>query len=84
MEKIDIFIKARQYLLWFLTEEETMEKFGLTEATADGSNGTIVCSTMKKPPEFKELTLTSHIFSECFKTWSSRNATYDKHIKVPA
>lgn len=63
----DIFL-ARLYLLWFLTEEETMEEFGLAEATADGSNGTIVCSTMMKPPEFKELTLTSHILSEGFKT----------------
>lgn len=45
-----------------------MEEFGLTEATADGSNGAVVCSTVIKPPEFKELTLTSHIFSESFKT----------------
>lgn len=55
-------------LLWFLTEEEAVVEFGFTEAAADGSDGTVVCSTMIEPPEFEELSLTSHILGKCFKT----------------
>lgn len=64
------FIRARPYLLWFLTEEEASEEPGLTEAAADGSDGTVVGSTMIKPPELQELSLSAHIFSEGFKTGS--------------
>lgn len=52
------------YLLWFLTEEEALVEFGLIEAAADDSNGTVVCSTVKLPPQFKELILTRHILCE--------------------
>lgn len=56
------------HFLRFLTEEEDVVEFGLTEAAADSSDGTVVCSTMIKPPKFKELGLTSHVLSKCFKT----------------
>ena len=62
------FKKGRQYLLWFLTEEEALVEFGLVEAAADGSNGTVVCSTVIESPKAKELSLTSHVLSELFKT----------------
>lgn len=55
------------YLLWFLTEEEAMVEFGLVEATADDSDGTVVRNAVVMSPEFKELSLTSHDLSECFK-----------------
>lgn len=45
-----------------------MVEFGFTEAAADGSDGTVVCSAMIEPPEFEELSLTSHILGKCFKT----------------
>lgn len=61
-------IKDGTHLLWFLTEEEAMVEFGLIEAVTDGRDGTVVCSTMIKPPEFRELSLTGHVLSECFKT----------------
>lgn len=67
--ELEIITEGCQYLLWFLTEEEALVKFGLTEAAADDSDGTVVCSTMIVSPEFKELSLTRHVFSECFKTW---------------
>lgn len=58
------------YLLWFLTEEEASEEFGLAEAAADGGDGAVVGSTVIKPPEVEELRLTAHVFSEGFKTRS--------------
>lgn len=65
---MDIITEARQYLLWFLTEEEAVVEFGLIEAAADDGDGTVVCSTVIVSPKFKELSLTSHVLSECFKT----------------
>lgn len=69
MCELDIFIRANNYLLWFLTEEEAIVEFGLTEAAADGGDGTVVRSTMIVSSEFKEQSLTSHVLSEPFKTW---------------
>ena len=66
--ELDAFIQATPYLLWFLTEEEAVIEFGLVEAAADDSDGTVVRSTVIMSPEFKELSLTSHNLSECFKT----------------
>lgn len=42
-----------RYLLWFLSEEKAVVKFGLTEAAADDSDGTVVCSTVIVSPELK-------------------------------
>lgn len=50
-----------------------MVEFGLTEAAADGGDGTVVCSTMIKPPKFRELSLTSHVLSKRFKTRPNGN-----------
>lgn len=65
---MEIITEACQYLLWFLTEEEALVEFGLIEAAADDSNGTVVCSTVILSPELKQLSLTRHVLSEHFKT----------------
>lgn len=71
--ELDFIIEVIPYLLWFLTEEETMVEFGLIEAAADDGDCTVVSSAVIVSPKFKELSLTSHVLSECFKTWPDWN-----------
>ena len=59
---------VRRYLLWFLTEEEAVVEFGLTEAAADDGDGAVVRSAVVVSPESEELSLTCHVLSEGFKT----------------
>lgn len=50
---LDAIIKPSLNLFGFLTEEEAMVELGLTEAAADGSDGTVVCGAVIKPPQFE-------------------------------
>lgn len=60
--------KTTKYLLWFLTEEETIEELGFAETAADDGDGAVVRGTVILSPEFKQLSLAGHVLSESFKT----------------
>lgn len=53
-----------------------MVEFGLAEAAADDGDGAVVRSAVIASPEFKELSLTSHVLSEGFKTRPNCNKMY--------